>query len=239
MKYFFLLTYLSLFFGCDKPKELILDAKLNGFNYTEIISFYSDSTFNIKRNYEFDSIRNKNFKGTFRILKDSFLCTGDINFNCFIKNNYLELEDEYLKYEILNSNLNRNFTIDFNEIPPNYTFFSYKKTPSFSPINLEGLSQVELTENDILKIDSLLLKCMNNTEYFKDKKNFNNYFKLCIPAKNYKNDILVFVDCKCNSKTNENYKYFISKTMDGGPCYFNILLNITRDDCVEISINSY
>jgi hypothetical protein len=235
MRYFYLLTFLSLFFGCDKQKELILEAEINGFHNNETIRLFDDSTYVVKRVYELDSLKNKTITGKFKILNNNLILLGNFKFNGFIKNNFLESNEEYIKYEIINSKIDTNSKIDFKKFP-NYTTFTFNKSKEYNHFDENSVSY-DLTENDLFKIDSILPICMNKTKYFKDLKNTDRYTKQCIATKNLNDEIEVWIKCACSGISKNAYKYFIGITHDGGPCYLNLKINLTTENCFDVFVN--
>ena len=198
---------------------------------------YSDSTYIVKRIYEFDSIKNETLKGKFQFLNDTLICSGDFNFKGYIKNNFIESNKDYEKYEIINSKINSNSKIDFKKFPT-YTIFTFSKSKEYNRFDKTAIPY-ELTENDLLKIDSILPICMNKTKYFKGMKNTNNYSKQCIATRNKNGEIEVWVNCACSGIAKDSFKYFIGTTHDGGHCFFKLKINLTRQDCFDVFVNGY
>ena len=191
----------------------------------------------MKRIYEFDSIKNETLEGNFKLLNDTLVCYGDFNFNGLIKNNFIESNQEYEKYEIINSKIKSNIKIDFKKFPT-YTTFTFDKSKEYNRFN-ETAIPYELTENDLRIIDSILPICMNQTDHFKGLRNLNNYSKQCVAIKNKQSEIEVWIKCACSAIAKETFKYFISNTYDGGHCFFNLKINLAKKECFDIAVNSY
>ncbi|MQP51477.1 MULTISPECIES: hypothetical protein [unclassified Flavobacterium] len=198
---------------------------------------YSDSTYIFKRIYEFDSIKNETFEGNFKLLNDTLICYGDFNFNGLIKNNFIESNQEYEKYEIINSKIKSNIKIDFKKFPT-YTTFAFGKSKKYNRFN-ETAIPYELTENDLIKIDSILPICMNKTSYFKGVKKTDNYSKQCVATKNRNDEIEVWINCACSGIAKESFKYFIGAVYDGGHCFFRLKINLTTKECFDVVVNGY
>ncbi|MDP5000967.1 MAG: hypothetical protein NWQ15_03625 [Flavobacterium sp.] len=199
------------------------------------LRLYSDSTYIFKRIYEFDSIKNETLEGNFRLQNDSLVCYGDFNFKGYLKNNFIESNDEYEKYEILISKINSNSKIDFNKFPT-YTTFTFRKSKEYNHFENNAIPY-DLTEEDLYKIDSILPICMNKTWYFKGMKNTNNYSKQCIATKNRNGEIEVWVNCACSGIAKDSFKYFIGTVYDGGHCYFSLKINLTKKECFDVFVN--
>jgi hypothetical protein len=231
---FFLLLF--FLFSCKQKTEL-LHAELKSFNMKVDFKLFSDSTYIVKNIYEFDSIKNETLEGNFKLLNDTLVCYGDFSFNGFIRNNFIESNKEYEKYEIISSKINSKQIIDFKKFPT-YTTFTFDKSKNYNRFN-ETAIPYELTENDLRIIDSILPICMNQTDHFKGLRNLNNYSKQCIAIKNKQSEIEVWIKCACSGIAKETFKYFISNTYDGGHCFFNLKINLTKKECFDIVVNSY
>lgn len=235
MRSIILLAFVTLFLGCKNPKKLILKAEINGFHNNETIYLYNDSSYILKRKYEFDSINNEILEGKYSLANDSLFFFGEFKFNGTIKNNFIESIDEYVKYEIKNSKINRNPKVDFNKFPT-YTTFTFSKSKKYNHFE-ENSIPYDLTENDLLKIDSILPHCLNETKYFKGKKHTNNYSKQCIATLNEKGEVQVWINSACSGISKESFKYFINIAHDGGPCFFNLKINLTTNECFDTFVN--
>mgnify|MGYP006184863337 FL=1 len=231
---FFIFTL--FLFSCKQKTELV-KAEMKSFNMKIDFRLYSDSTYIFKRIHEFDSIKNETFEGNFKLIDDTLICYGGFNFNGFIKNNFIESNDEYEKYEIISSKINSNQIIDFNKFPT-YSTFTFSQSKQYNRFN-ETAIPYELTENDLRIIDSILPICMNQTDHFKGLRNLNNYSKQCIAIKNKQSEIEVWIKCACSGIAKETFKYFISNTYDGGHCFFNLKINLAKKECFDIAVNSY
>ena len=232
---FFSIFFFTLFlFSCKQKTELV-QAEIKSFGLKIDFRLYNDSTYIMKRIYEFDSIKNETLEGNFKLLNDTLVCYGDFNFNGLIKNNFIESNQEYEKYEIINSKIKSNIKIDFKKFPT-YTTFTFDKSKEYNRFN-ETAIPYELTENDLLKIDSILPICMNKTENFEGKQNADDYSKQCIATKNRNGEIEVWVNCACDGMAKDYFKYFLSRVHDGGPCFFNLKINLTKMECFDVFVN--
>ena len=91
----------------------------------------------------------------------------------------------------------------------------------------------------MLKIDSILPICMNKTENFKGIKKTDNFSKQCIGTRNKNGEIEVWINCSCSGISKDSFKYFITTTHDGGPCYFKLKLNLNKKDCFNVFVNGF
>lgn len=234
IRFFSFFLFTLFLFSCKQKTEL-LQAEIKSFNMRVDFRLYNDSTYIVKRIYEFDSIKNETLEGNFKLQNDTLVCYGDFNFNGFIKNNFIESNDKYEKYEILNSKINLNSKIDFKTFPT-YTTFTFSQSKQNNHFN-ETAIPYELTENDLLKIDSILLICMNKTENFEGKKNADDYSKQCIATKNSDGEIEVWINCACSGIAKDSFKYFIGTVNDGGHCFFRLKINLTTKECFDVVVN--
>ena len=234
IRFFSFLLFTLFLFSC-KQKTEIVQAEMKSFNMKIDFRLYSDSTYIFKSIYEFDSIKNETLKGKYKLVNDTLVCYGDFNFNGVLKNNFIESNDEYEKYEILNSKIISNANIDFQKFPT-YTTFTFSQSKQNNHFN-ETAIPYELTENDLLAIDSILPICMNKTSYFKGVKKTDNYSKQCIATKNKNGEIEVWVNCACSGIAKDSFKYFIGTVHDGGPCFFKLKINLTKMECFDVFVN--
>ena len=229
--------FFTLFLFSCKQKTELLHAELKSFNMKVDFKLYSDSTYIVKSIYEFDSIKNETLKGNYKLLNDTLVCFGDFKFKGYLKNNFIESNDEYEKYEILNSKINSYSKIDFNKFPT-YTTFTFSKSKGYNHFESTAIPY-ELTENDLIKIDSILPICMNKTSYFKGVKKTDNYSKQCVATKNRNDEIEVWINCACSGIAKESFKYFIGAVYDGGHCFFRLKINLTTKECFDVVVNGY
>ena len=87
-------------FSCKQKTEL-LQAELKSFMMKVDFKLYSDSTYTMERIYEIDSAKNETLTGKFQLIKDTIICSGDFNFKGYLKNNFIESNNEYEKFEII------------------------------------------------------------------------------------------------------------------------------------------
>ncbi len=104
-----------------------------------------------------------------------------------------------------------------------------------------------LTQNDIDKIEKLLTDCVNN---FNKKLSTNNkqYFSIDFTKEKFKRQYLavinkngdkeVWINCLCQTRGND-WKTSIIMVDDGGNCYFNLKINLTKNKCYDLVVNGY
>jgi|CryBogDrversion2_1035201.scaffolds.fasta_scaffold54470_2 hypothetical protein len=116
--------------------------------------------------------------------------------------------------------------------------------------------EVMLNREDIKNIDSLLIKCISdyNVNSEKDFERINSQrpelkiekSNFIIDLKKYKRQYLavlnpkgekeVWINCGCDF-SGENWKYSIIYVEDGGNCYFNLKINLTKKVFYDLMVN--
>ena len=120
--------------------------------------------------------------------------------------------------------------------------------------------QIDLTSKDLLDLENLLKKCINENNLLQEKK-FNElnsdpecvykYIRedFIIDLKNYKRQYVavissngekeVWVNCFCSSFNSyvQNWREEIIVVQDGGNCYFNLKINLTKGEYYDFMIN--
>lgn len=102
-----------------------------------------------------------------------------------------------------------------------------------------------LTESDIKEIETLLHNCV--TEYNKKLSNANKkYFLIDIDKEKYKRQYVavtnkkgekeVWINCLCQTH-GDNWKTSLIMVDDGGSCFFNLIINLTKEKCYDLSVN--
>lgn len=96
----------------------------------------------------------------------------------------------------------------------------------------------ELTNDDLLKIETIFNKCMN--AYNLDKNNLKielgRYNRQYVAAENSKGEKEVWINCFCREWDINNRKQIVS-VLDGGNCYFNLKINLTTGEYYELMVN--
>jgi hypothetical protein len=104
-----------------------------------------------------------------------------------------------------------------------------------------------LTTNDIEKIELLLSKCVTdyNNKLLSDKKEHfgidmtkHKFKRQYVAAVNDKGEKEVWINCFCEIG-GDNWKTSIIFVEDGGNCFFNLKVNLTNENCYDLSVNGY
>jgi hypothetical protein len=247
MRYKFSWTFvLILFSTCDlkNTQADLLTAKFidKGIKTTEcLFAIHSDNTYTFKLR-EFQKYKdetNDAFTGRYLRKGDSIIFDHfDFDYisaeTAIIKNNYLEFVGgkKPFKMKIINwpsTDYNGIDTIEYED----YSFFTYDS--GFYRIFPGRVNPADLTKDDLVKIESMLVSCVKKRNLSYELK---DYFKQCIAVTNQNNEREVWINFICNPSDVEELKYFINWTLDGGDCCFNIKINLDREECYDFWVNA-
>ena len=104
-----------------------------------------------------------------------------------------------------------------------------------------------LAQNEIEEIEKLLTDCINkyNEKLSSDKKVYfsidltkEKYKRQYVAAINKNGDKEVWINCLCQIH-DDNWKNSIIMVDDGGNCYFNLKINLTKGKCYDLMVNGY
>lgn len=119
----------------------------------------------------------------------------------------------------------------------NSRYWLFDKT--YSPSNL--------TQNDIEEIEKLLIDCVNkynsklssdNKQYFSIDLTKQKYRRQYVAVTNKNGDKEVWIICLCQTH-GDDWKTSIIMVDDGGNCYFNLKINLTKEKCYDLGVNGY
>ena len=109
----------------------------------------------------------------------------------------------------------------------------------------KGCKPTILTSTDVKKIETLILKTI--TEYNKKSnsswqiKHVESYYKQLIAVINLNGEKEVWANCLCNvddfGPSGPNWKHDVVDVMDGGSCYFNLKINLSKGTVYDFSVN--
>lgn len=229
-----LLTY----FGYKKitRKEILaskLEFKFSSKNYR--LKLYSDSTYYLVESYPYNPDTITNIKGEYYLKKDTIYFKDSINQfksnKAVIKNNILEFisNDYYPRLLITQTSLELNPKIDFKK-HTDFAVFTYQH--KFDQYYLKG-QPYDLTEKDIEEIIEIFNSCPIERGVLQS----SNYWKQCVAVINPKGEKEVWLNCSCGP--HDMFQYGLIQTMDGGPCYMRMKINLTTQSCYDIHFNGY
>jgi len=120
----------------------------------------------------------------------------------------------------------------------------------------KNCKSINLSNEDLMTIENILKVCINNynieqekqfnelnekhPEYKLDKNNFiidlKNYRRQYFAIENINGEKEVWINCFCGLG-NDNWKTKLIMVIDGGNCYFNLKINLTRSTFYELMVN--
>jgi hypothetical protein len=113
----------------------------------------------------------------------------------------------------------------------------------FDSINYQATM---VTQDDINQIDSLLISSV--TEYNNSLADGHEDYKIDFKSKDYKKQLLavinskgekeIWVNCFCDD-WDKSWTREILIVHDGGPCYFNFKINLTRKKVFDFAVNGF
>jgi hypothetical protein len=115
---------------------------------------------------------------------------------------------------------------------------------------------IELSDSDFEIIERLIVECINEYNHVQDQhyNEFKNIYpeskikknSFIIELKRYKrqyiavinenNEKEVWVNCFCNN-LGINWKKNLVFVLDGGNCFFNLKINLTKEICYDLMVN--
>lgn len=125
------------------------------------------------------------------------------------------------------------FAQDFNKT----TFITDKSQTSwlFGESKISNLSQLELTQLEHL-IQTKITEHNNRTNKQKTI-NSNDYFRQYIVIENNRGEKEVWINFLCEVGQGDQWKEEVIIVDDGGECYFNIIINLTKKTIIRFIIN--
>lgn len=122
---------------------------------------------------------------------------------------------------------------------------SWDKNSRF-PFDSVSYKATTLTQEDLGQMDSLVTVCV--TDYNKSLTDGHDDFKIDLKNKNYKKQLIavtnakgekeVWVNCFCDD-WDRKWQTEILSVHDGGPCYFNLKINLTTKKMYELGVNGF
>jgi len=175
------------------------------------------------------------------MMKNILIFSLIIIFSCknATKGNLIKTQE---KSRLIDSTTTAIINYDSNSIHHNYIFENSKKA--------------NLTDSDILKIESQLEKCISEHNVYElklynkikkerpeaeiYKQNFvielNRYKRQYLPVTNELGEKEVWINCFCTTH-NRNWKESILSAKDGGNCFFKLKVNLTNDVFYDFWVN--
>lgn len=137
---------------------------------------------------------------------------------------------------MVKTNLTNRITYDSDKFK-GFALFSLWKTRD--SIEIKDAKPYDLNSQELNRLDSLLRSCMNKEPQLKNRRS-DNYYKQCIATKNLNNEVIVWINCICHESrftSNEIQRHVITGIKDGGTCYFQLKINLTKRTCFDLRIH--
>lgn len=106
----------------------------------------------------------------------------------------------------------------------------------------------KLTQEDLSTMDSLVTICVTNYNKELNLPEEHKDYEIDLKGRDYKRQLVaminskrekeVWVNCFCHTRDN-SWKTQIRDVHDGGPCYFNLKVNLTTKTFFDLSINGF
>ena len=207
-----------------------------------LFRMFSDSTytFDLHEYQEYRHEKNETFRGRYHLKGDSIIFFPmEFDFldaeTAMIKNDFLEFVDGKMpfKMKIVMGQENKYKGIDtvtYND----FSLFTYDT--AFYHQFPKDMIPYDLNNDDLKKIENILASCVKNANLSFELR---DYFKQCIAVKNKKGEREVWINFLCHPGDIEEFKYFVIHTNDGGDCYFNVKLNLDKEECYDFWVNGH
>jgi len=102
-----------------------------------------------------------------------------------------------------------------------------------------------LSGSDIKVIETLLINCVTeynrklsdeNKKYFSIDMDKEKYKRQYVAVTNKKGEKEVWINCLCQTH-GDNWKTSLIMVDDGGSCFFNLKINLSKEKCYDLSVN--
>jgi len=198
------------------------------------LTLFNDSTFEFRH-----KAMNETSQGKFSLRKDTIYLSQHIKLinsdKAILRGNFLEFIDGTypLKIRLTQTKLKSTVTFDTAKYS-DYAFFSFSRQAKRA---FYAGVPTDLTTSDLDIVDSLLNRCFNENSSSISRKPAA-YVKQCIAVIDSNGDKVVWVNLSSKGHGEPtDYQYYIISVKDGGDCYLNLKINITRFKCYDLLIN--
>ena len=122
-----------------------------------------------------------------------------------------------------------------------YAILTLNKIPDF--IFDEDCKPTTLSEGEVNKIEKLINSAVNKNNKGSNKyyqiKNPENYYKQLVAIINSKGEKEVWVNCFCSVENISYWRKSLVGVVDGGFCYFNLKINLTKSKAYDFMVNNF
>lgn len=98
-----------------------------------------------------------------------------------------------------------------------------------------------LNTSDFYVIDEILKNAINDKEFYflqrQNLKSLKKYYRQYVVYLNEKNEKCVYINAMCNVDIIPNWKNVLLDTSDGGSCYWNLKINLSKRIYQNLIVN--
>lgn len=119
-----------------------------------------------------------------------------------------------------------------------YAFFNFDAKRHYYIFN-KNYSPSKLSKDEVRKIEDLIsseVKKYNNRRKYETIKKSERYYKQFVAVENPKGEKEVWVNCSCEI-LEKDWKENVQITRDGGSCFFNLKINLTKKVVYDFWVN--
>lgn len=116
-----------------------------------------------------------------------------------------------------------------------YAIFNSNEDVSYVFKNAKATT---LSDREILELENLLNACIKDYNQGRSEKivGVHKYYKQFVPAINENGEKEVWINCFCKV-SNTSWQQHIMVVMDGGNCYFQVKVNLSKKAFYELVVN--
>lgn len=129
------------------------------------------------------------------------------------------------------------------ELNDRQTIISNADDNTYKQLFGSGYKKWDITENDVNDAEKVIKICFENQKMGTVnrflRKSPDDYCKQFVGAINFKGEKTIWVNCFCEKFKDDfkNWKTEIIGVDDGGNCFFNIKINVDKNEYYDLNIN--
>jgi hypothetical protein len=225
---------------CNRVHEVLIAENHYDLGVIKRLKLYSDSVFTFSMNRAFENDSVMHCSGRFSIKHDTIIFSKPFyrghGSTAIIKKGFLEFLDstEPLKLQIIQQNIVKKSKVDTLGVK-DVSVFTYM--PAFYHNVFPIATQYDLSDEEIVKVDSLVKLCiLENKDLL--TLHFESFNRQYVAVINQHGEKEVWINCECKYKYPSNgYKYHLIYVADGGDCYFQLLVNLDKQEYHSLTVN--
>jgi predicted secreted protein len=128
--------------------------------------------------------------------------------------------------------------------------FLFDKGFEATTLTVQDIKHIEKITKVIVAEHNKIVKATNKQRVKKNKQKANDavlaintiqhpekYYKQLIAVINAKGEKEVWVNCFCTDSEKKYWRKGVVMILDGGPCFFNLRINLTTNTVIKFSVN--